>query len=101
MNYKLAFTFLLSGGILTSVFSQDLLKNKEAAHTAEIRSVAINGEGTTIITGGADKRAQLWDVKSGEKIKILGHSATVNTVAFSSNGKLFATGTADGKILIF
>jgi len=101
MTNKLILSIALSIAISSSVFSQDLWKNKEAAHTTEILSIAINGEGTNIVTGGSDKRAQIWDVKTGEKTKVFGHSAGVTAVAFSANGKLFATGTADGKILIF
>ena len=101
MTYKLTLTLALSAAIISSVFAQDLLKNKEAAHSLEILSVAINGEGTSIVTGGADKRAQIWDVKSGEKTKVFGHSASVTAIAYNANGKYFATGTADGKILVF
>ena len=108
MTNKSALFITLSTAVISSFtlsivkgFSQDLWKNKEAAHTTEILSVAINGEGTNIVTGGSDKRAQLWDVKTGEKTKVFGHSAGVTAVAFSANGKLFATGTADGKILMF
>ena len=64
MANKLTLTVALSAGIISSAFSQDLWKNKEAAHALEILSVAINGEGTNIVTGGADKRAYVWDVKT-------------------------------------
>lgn len=108
MTHKSSFTLVLNTIIISIValsgaegFSQDLWKNKEAAHSVEVTAVAINGEGSVILTGGGDKRAQLWDVKTGEKTKVFGHSAAVTTVAFSANGKLFATGTADGKILVF
>lgn len=82
-------------------FAQDLLKNKENAHTGEILSAAINSEATVIVTGGVDKRALVWDVKSGEKTKIFSHSTSVTAAAFSSSGKYFATGAADGKIIVF
>ena len=92
--FTLTFIFQLS-------FSQDLLKNKENAHGAEIMSVAINSDGTIIITGGNDKRAQVWDAKSGDKLKVFAQSAPVTAAAFSNNGKLLATGAADGKLIIF
>jgi WD40 repeat protein len=101
MTKKITLSAALIAVFASAVFSQDLLKNKDAAHTSEILSVAINNDATTIVTGGADKRAQMWDVKSGDKTKVFGHSAGVTAVAYSSNGKLFATGTADGKILVF
>ncbi|TAL58056.1 MAG: hypothetical protein EPN85_12580 [Bacteroidetes bacterium] len=83
-------------------FSQDLSKHKEDAHSGDILSVAINSEGTYILTGGADKKAYVWDAKTGDKIpKAIGQAAAITTVAFNSNGKLFAIGTADGKIIFY
>ncbi len=101
MSKKTIISLFLIAGINFFLQAQDLKKNKEEAHSLEITSVAINGECSNILTGGADKRAQLWDVNTGDKTKVFGHSATVTAVAYSANGKLFATGTADSKILVF
>ena len=81
--------------------AQELLKNKDNAHTGEILSAAINFDATFIVTGGVDKRAEVWDAKSGDKMKVFAQSASVTTAAFSTNGKFFATGSADGKIILF
>ncbi len=82
-------------------YSQDLLRNKENAHGAEILCAAINGDGTNILTGGADKRAYVWDAKTGDKLpKAFASGTPVTAVAFSVSGKLFATAN-DGKITIY
>ena len=90
---------ILAGCI--SSYSQELLKNKDNAHTGEILSAAINNDATFVITGGIDKRAEVWDAKSGDKTKVFAQSAAVTAVAFSANNKYFATGSADGKIILF
>ncbi len=96
------FVFCLFVGLLpTTVSAQDLWKEKDGAHNAEILSTAISNDGAWILTGGADKRAYLWDAKSGDKTKAFAFSAGVTSVAFSSNGKTFAVGTADGKLNLF
>ncbi len=95
---------LLSIALLTTctiAYSQDLLRNKENAHASEILSTAINSDATTIVTGGTDKRAQVWDAKSGDKSKVFAQSTAVTAAAFSVNDKYLATGAADGKIIIF
>ena len=81
--------------------AQELQKNKEGAHSAEILCIAASSDGAWMLTGGADKRAYLWDVKSGEKVKAFAFSASVTAAAFSASGKTFAVGTADGKLNIF
>lgn len=98
---KSLFLSLLLISCYFTLFSQELLKNKENAHASEILSVAINSDATYLVTGGMDKRAQVWDVKSGDKIKVFAHSAPVTATAFSTNGKIFATGSSDGKFIVF
>ncbi len=94
----LSISLLLAG---TNIQAQELLKNKDNAHTGEILSAAINSDGTYIVTGGVDKRAEVWDAKSGEKMKVFAQATAVTAAAFSANSKYFATGSADGKIILF
>ncbi|OFX36450.1 MAG: hypothetical protein A2X08_14635 [Bacteroidetes bacterium GWA2_32_17] len=98
---RLLFLFILLTIWYGESFSQDLLKNKENAHASEILTVAINSDATFLVTGGTDKRAQVWDVKSGDKLKVFAQASPVSVTAFSTNGKYFATGSTDGKLIIF
>ena len=98
---KLLFLSLVLTISYGSSFSQELLKSKENAHASEILTVSINGDATFLVTGGMDKRAQIWDVKSGDKIKVFAHSNPVTASAFSATGKYFCTGSFDGKIILF
>ncbi len=100
MKKQLLFSFVLLSWCLTTN-SQELQRNKENIHSGEILATAINHEGTMIVTGGADKRTQAWDAKSGEKLKVSSHSGAVTSFAFSENDKFLGVGTDNGKISIF
>ena len=87
--------------IALPVHSQELLRSIEKAHVGAAQTVAINAEGSVILTGGDDNRAYLWDAKTGKKIKALSHSNKVSAVDFHANGKLFVTGALDNRLIIF
>jgi WD40 repeat protein len=97
---KVLFGFMLAAAISGSSRAQQLIRSIDGAHTGEALSVSVSSDALTILTGGSDKRANLLNVKTGDKVKSFAHSEKVNTVAFSANGKLFVTGSADGKLIL-
>ena len=61
-----------------------------------MRSVAYSSDSKTVLTGSSDKTACLWDVKTGELLKVLkGHTNTISSLAFSPDGKDILTGSWD------
>ena len=65
-----------------------LLANFGREHTARVKTVAFNSDGTLLASGSYDKAIILWDlsIKTAPKMygqKIEGHSSFVNSVAFS------------------
>ncbi len=86
-----AFCIFLSVTLIhQNVKAQQLYKSIRA-HAEAIKSISINSSGTTILTGGADNRANLWEVKTGKKIKALALGSDVNCVAYHSSEKFFLT----------
>ncbi|MBI4772067.1 MAG: PD40 domain-containing protein, partial [Chloroflexi bacterium] len=62
-----------------------------------ILSAAVSPDGRTVLFGGADGTARLWDVRAGEQLRAFeGHSDAVNGVAFAPDGKTILTGSSDG-----
>ena len=58
-------------------------------HTKGIHEVAFSPNGKTVLTGSG-KDICLWDVKTGELLKVFtGHTKSITSVAFSPDGKLF------------
>ncbi len=84
-----------------SGYSQDLIKNKENAHAGPITSVAVNSDGTVILTVSADKRASIWEAKTAKKIKAMAFKDVTNSVAYNSSNKYFVCGGDDKMVVVF
>lgn len=56
-------------------------------HTNAILDLQVNGDGSKIFTGSADKSIMIWDCEENKRIKkIKGHSAIVNSISASKRG---------------
>jgi hypothetical protein len=97
---KVVVCCLLSALAAMNTTAQELVKSVDGAHAGQVSSVVISSDAGTILTGGSDKRASLFDAGSGSKLKSFAHAGAVNTVAFSSGSRLFVTGSADGKLVV-
>jgi WD40 repeat protein/transcriptional regulator with XRE-family HTH domain len=66
-------------------------------HTADVWGVDFSPDGKYLVTGSDDRTARLWDVATGETIRIFsGQSGGIDGVEFSPDGKyLLAGGGAD------
>lgn len=62
-----------------------------AGHTKNVTSLDVFGDGKKLITGSADKTAIIWDLTTGERLKMLPESNGVGAVAGSDDGRLVAT----------
>jgi WD40 repeat protein len=61
-----------------------------------IESVAFSMDGKTLATGGADGKARLWNLATGQQIRSIPEPGGVFSMAFSPDGKTLATGDALG-----
>src|SRR5262249_11252733 len=59
-------------------------------------AVAFSPDGKTVMTGGTEPIARLWDVATRRPVRYLsGHQGGVNSVAFSPDGCFVLTGSRD------
>jgi WD40 repeat protein/serine/threonine protein kinase len=61
-----------------------------------VQSVAFSPDGTRIVTGSGDKKARVWDARTGTpQLELKGHTNMVWSVAFSPDGTRIVTGSLD------
>ncbi len=61
------------------------------SHTLAVRSVTVSPDGSQILTGSSDATASLWDIESGNELRIFRQTASVNYVAFTPQGRQVIT----------
>src|SRR5438067_7085166 len=71
-------------------------------HSGDVFAVAFSPDSKTLLTGGADRLAKLWDVATGSaRADLTGHAGRVLCVAASPDGKTAATGGDDRVIRLW
>ncbi len=87
---------------LWSAKTGKFLFNFAKKHTNTISSVAFSPCDKIVLTGSFDTTARLWDITTGELIKVLkGHESQLISVAFSSDGSTILTQSKDGTIYLW
>lgn len=67
-----------------------------------VRSVAFSPDGKSLVSGGKDQLAKIWDVSTGKLLHVLrGHKRDVSSVTFSPDGNIVATGGYDELVKIW
>jgi WD40 repeat protein len=64
-------------------------------HTGSVLSVAFSPDGNTIISGGKDMKARLWNLQGEELAVYSGHTKEIWSSSFSHNGQYILTGSKD------
>ena len=88
--------------MLSSLTSLEAPPREFRGHTGFIFDVDISPDGKYLATGSADRTARLWDLATGETIRIFsGHTGAVDGVAFSPDGKTLVTGSGDHTVRLW
>ncbi len=86
-----------NGGPATTVKTVRELRG----HSGPVTALATSGDGSQIVSGGADGTVRFWNLKSGKQTKQVQHRPAVVAVAIRADGKRFATAGADNVVRLW
>lgn len=92
----------LSNGtvMLADVASRNVLRVLEG-HAQVVKALAFSADDRMLASGGDDNQLRLWDVNSGQLIKVIGQSDSMNRLIFSVDGKRLISGGKDGTVKLW
>lgn len=78
------------------------MKQVYKGHTAGVNAVGITTDGRYIVSGGSDKTLRLWELETGQCIRVFkGHKGEVNTLAMIPDGQFFVSGSRDSTLRLW
>lgn len=66
-----------------------------------ITAVAFSRDGTLLVSGSANNEIRVWDVSSGQNVRVGSHDQPATCAAFSPDGTLFVTGGDDQTLRVW
>jgi WD40 repeat protein len=84
--------------LLADVTTLELPPRELQGHTADVWGADFSPDGKYLVTGSSDKTARLWDLATGETIRVFSRSrGSLESVAFSPDGKYIVTANLPDK----
>lgn len=75
---------------------------KEFSAFSGSATFAISPDGTLLATDGYPPAVEIWDVKTGKRIRSgAGHQLAIRCLAFSPDGRFVASGSDDGSVIVW
>ena len=69
-------------------------------HEYGVYCLAYSPDGKTLVSGGIDSTARVWDLKTGKTVQTYAeHQNTIMRIAYSPDGKKIVSGDLDGNRL--
>lgn len=82
--------------ILSGLTTLEVPPQEFKGHKGDLWGVDFSPDGKYLATGSNDKTARLWDLASGQTIRVFsGHTGELGEVVFSPDGKYLLSGSAD------
>jgi WD40 repeat protein len=94
----LALLFAASSAAADELPTQPFIKIEINRHTGAIQRIAVDAAGKWLVTGSLDKTARIWDLATGEPVRVLrtpvggGDLGRVLAVAMTADGQTVAVG---------
>ncbi len=67
-----------------------------------VNTLAWSPDGTRLVSGGDDRIARIWEIRTGKEVLSLrGHDAPITTLAWSPDGRWIASGERGGEVRIW
>lgn len=95
---RMFFIVLILFSFYAEAADQPMLRLNTQMHTAPIKRMSIDAQQRFVVTGSHDKTARVWDLQTGDLLKILrvpigkGHEGKIFAVAISPDGETIAVG---------
>ncbi len=80
------------------------IQSSTAAHKGAIKTLAINPQGTMLLTGGEDRMVRVWKIRDeGPELlyELKGHRKTITCADFSPDGLKAVTGSGDKSLVLW
>jgi WD40 repeat protein/uncharacterized caspase-like protein len=87
--------------LVTGHMVREYLGHELTDNISQISSIVVCSELNIAMTGSADKTARIWDINSGQQLKVLAHDSQVDSIAFGNDCKLAYVGLRQGAIHVW